>query len=220
MANITEVSQWENVIRQLENGEAATGGADGLANIQAKQLANRTQWLKDNYLKRSGAQFTDDQLIQILAGTSYENGTTLSLNTVKNIENSSQKYDFSIATGQNSDTATRKHFTGFSDGRLLWNDNDVAGSAIVAKSLDANGYIKYASGLIVQWGKLDFSATSKWQAFPITYTQIPIVISSLAGAGAEIIISCDCLSPTGFTCYANKITAGGTNHVRWLAIGY
>ena len=46
MANLTEVSQWENVIRQLENGEAATGGADGLANVQAKQLANRTQYLK------------------------------------------------------------------------------------------------------------------------------------------------------------------------------
>ena len=46
MANLTEVSQWESVIRQIENGEAATGGADGLANVQAKQLANRTQWLK------------------------------------------------------------------------------------------------------------------------------------------------------------------------------
>ena len=46
MANLTEVSQWESVIRQIENGEAATGGANGLANVQAKQLANRTQWLK------------------------------------------------------------------------------------------------------------------------------------------------------------------------------
>lgn len=46
MANLTELSQWENVIRQIENGEAATGGADGLANVQAKQLANRTQYLK------------------------------------------------------------------------------------------------------------------------------------------------------------------------------
>lgn len=47
MANLAEVSQWENVIRQIENGEAATGGADGLANVQAKQLANRTKYLKD-----------------------------------------------------------------------------------------------------------------------------------------------------------------------------
>lgn len=220
MANITEVSQWENVIRQIENGEAATGGADGLANVQAKQLANRTTWLKDNYLKRNGAQFTNDQLIQIIAGTSYENGTTLSLNTVKNIEESSQKYDFSISTGQNTNTKMRKHFTGFSDGRLLWNDNDLAGSAIVAKSLDANGYIKYASGLIMQWGKLGFSELSKWQTFPITYTQSPVVVSSLAGTGTEIIISCECLTPTGFTCHANKISTGGINYVRWFAIGY
>ena len=61
MANLTEVSQWEDVIRQIENGEAATGGADGLANIQAKQLANRTQYLKNqignigsNGLNRNG----------------------------------------------------------------------------------------------------------------------------------------------------------------------
>ena len=36
MANITEVSQWENVIRQIENGEAATGGADGLKRFRQK----------------------------------------------------------------------------------------------------------------------------------------------------------------------------------------
>ena len=58
MANLTEVSQWENVIRQLENGEAATGGADGLANIQAKQLANRTKWLKEHLAPMANAVFS------------------------------------------------------------------------------------------------------------------------------------------------------------------
>ena len=96
MANLTEVSQWENVIRQIENGEAATGGADGLANVQAKQLANRTQYLKKNYLPLTGGALTGNA--------------------------------------------------------LTWNGNDLAGSAIVAKSLGANGYVKYASGLIIQWG--------------------------------------------------------------------
>ena len=57
MANLTEVSQWESVIRQIENGEAATGGADGLANVQAKQLANRTKWLKDNCLSRNLGEY-------------------------------------------------------------------------------------------------------------------------------------------------------------------
>ena len=96
MANLAEVSQWENVIRQIENGEAATGGADGLANIQAKQLANRTKWLKENCLPLTGGELTGNA--------------------------------------------------------LTWNGNDLAGSAIVAKSLNQDGYIKYASGLIIQWG--------------------------------------------------------------------
>lgn len=58
MANLTEVSQWESVIRQIENGEAATGGADGLANIQAKQLANRTKWLKEHLAPMANAVFS------------------------------------------------------------------------------------------------------------------------------------------------------------------
>lgn len=101
MANLAEVSQWENVIRQLENGEAATGGADGLANVQAKQLANRTKWLKENYLPLTGGALTGNA--------------------------------------------------------LTWNGNDLTGSAIVAKSLANNGYIKYASGLIIQWGRRKYS---------------------------------------------------------------
>lgn len=115
MANITEVSQWESVIRQIENGEAATGGADGLANVQAKQLANRTKWLKENYLPLIGGA---------LAGNS-----------------------------------------------LTWNGNDLAGSAIVAKSIREIGYIKYASGLIIQWGNVGNpnQTTGMEVKFPITF---------------------------------------------------
>ena len=40
---------------------------------------------------------------------------------------------------------------GAPNGSLEWNTNDLAGAAIVAKSLTTNGYIKYANGLIIQW---------------------------------------------------------------------
>ena len=40
---------------------------------------------------------------------------------------------------------------GYSDGTLTWNDNDLAGNAIVEKLITTNGYIKYANGLIIQW---------------------------------------------------------------------
>jgi hypothetical protein len=43
---------------------------------------------------------------------------------------------------------------------------DIAGSAIVSKSLGTNGYIKYASGLIMQWGQS--SNVTRWD-FPITF---------------------------------------------------
>ena len=34
---------------------------------------------------------------------------------------------------------------------LTWNNNDLAGTAIVSKTLAVNGYIQFASGLMIQW---------------------------------------------------------------------
>lgn len=47
MANLTEVSQWEAGVFQLEISTRVLGGTGGPANTQAQQLANRTTWLKD-----------------------------------------------------------------------------------------------------------------------------------------------------------------------------
>jgi hypothetical protein len=46
MATLAEASIWVDGIRQIENGEAAEGGAAGLANQQATELAKRTVWLR------------------------------------------------------------------------------------------------------------------------------------------------------------------------------
>jgi hypothetical protein len=46
MANLSESAVWEAGIFQLETTTLATGGPDGPANTQAKQLANRTKYLK------------------------------------------------------------------------------------------------------------------------------------------------------------------------------
>ncbi|EAW8180917.1 tail fiber protein [Salmonella enterica] len=46
MGKLTEVMQWEEDIYQLETSDPVLGGPDGVSNKPQKQLANRTQWLK------------------------------------------------------------------------------------------------------------------------------------------------------------------------------
>lgn len=46
MANVTEQSIWESGVYQIETTDPVLGGANGIANVQAKQLANRTSYLK------------------------------------------------------------------------------------------------------------------------------------------------------------------------------
>ncbi|WP_439257123.1 tail fiber protein [Lonepinella sp. BR2271] len=46
MANLTEKNEWTDGIYQIEKTDPVVGGADGISNKQAQQLANRTKYLK------------------------------------------------------------------------------------------------------------------------------------------------------------------------------
>jgi hypothetical protein len=46
MANLIETPGWEQGVYQLEPDDKAIGGSGGVANYQATQLANRTQYLR------------------------------------------------------------------------------------------------------------------------------------------------------------------------------
>ncbi len=46
MANLTETPQWEAGITQLEEDDVLQGGPNGIDNLQPRQLANRTVFLK------------------------------------------------------------------------------------------------------------------------------------------------------------------------------
>lgn len=48
MANLREENKWEEGIYQLEVTDPVVGGIDGISNKQAKQLANRTKFLKES----------------------------------------------------------------------------------------------------------------------------------------------------------------------------
>lgn len=48
MGVIKETANWESRIYQIEPTDPVLGGENGPANTQARQLANRTAWLKSN----------------------------------------------------------------------------------------------------------------------------------------------------------------------------
>ena len=58
MANLTEAETYEPGIYQLETTDKLMGGALGISNRQAAQLANRTAWLKAHSLAMSTGTFT------------------------------------------------------------------------------------------------------------------------------------------------------------------
>lgn len=55
MGKLTEITQWEDDIYQLETSDPVVGGPDGVSNKPQKQLANRTQWLKQQLENTSNA---------------------------------------------------------------------------------------------------------------------------------------------------------------------
>ena len=48
MANLVETANWEETVNLLSTSDAVMGGADGPPNVQARQLANRTRYLKEH----------------------------------------------------------------------------------------------------------------------------------------------------------------------------
>ncbi|MDG4811644.1 hypothetical protein P8629_01365, partial [Hydrogenovibrio sp. 3SP14C1] len=54
MANLPETAQWEAGVYQLETTDPVEGGPNGIDNEQAKQLANRTAFLKGQLEAKTG----------------------------------------------------------------------------------------------------------------------------------------------------------------------
>ncbi|VXA84075.1 Phage tail protein (fragment) [Aeromonas veronii] len=56
MANVQEIANWESGIYQIETTDPVLGGPNGIANAQAKALANRTAFLKQQIEQLNSGQ--------------------------------------------------------------------------------------------------------------------------------------------------------------------
>lgn len=110
---------------------------------------------------------------------------------------------------------------------LTWNGDDLGDSAIVAKAIGPNGYIKRASGEIVQWGiiTLPQNSTIATGTLPIAFTSINTarIVANVNYTGSTSAVRAINISlPTASTITAvtnTPITTGGVG-ITWIAIGY
>ena len=97
--------------------------------------------------------------------------------------------------------------------------------AIVASKLDANaGFVKFANGLTIQWGRDNYSSeeNSHWVTFPIAFDECFSVIPCIIGASSDSIKIYN-INNTGFekVSYFNFRVEHSTvsRPCLWLAVG-
>lgn len=73
MANLKEQEKWEDGVYQIEENDPVLGGENGITNKPAKQLANRTQWLK-KFLELFGKKSSPKDLTADSTSTADESG--------------------------------------------------------------------------------------------------------------------------------------------------
>jgi hypothetical protein len=173
-------------------------------------------WTIDNlssYLPLRGGKLTgsligrttNDNVLELQSGQSLSDGASLTLCG----KDYAYPNLFILRSGNNT-------LQGTPQGGLNWAGNDLAGSAIVAKSLGTTGYIKYASGLIMQWGNAyDPSATNYLFTLPISFTSAARVVAIGQDTGIGLIsANMSGLSQIYF------VVQNANHYINWFAIGY
>ncbi|MBP4049320.1 hypothetical protein J9978_07390 [Chromobacterium violaceum] len=119
MANLQEQSVWETGIYQLETSDPVLAGPDGVDNLQGKQLANRTAYLKDR--------------VEELASGKQLAGNAVKLSAARNI-------------AMSGDGSWNVAFDGSKDvsGQLTLRDSGVAPGSYGMVTVDAKGRVTAA----------------------------------------------------------------------------
>lgn len=155
---------------------------------------------------------TADAHFVIKGGEFGGSGSSLELFGPKN-SNSEDAGSFKLATNNGNS------FRGYTTGELFWNGNSLDKSAVVAESLGSNGYRKYASGLIEQWGHFRNVDSGYMSAgvytiyFPISFPTVGRVITSSSDEYNAAVTNY-------FNDRINVSIKGPVYEIFWFAIGY
>lgn len=158
-----------------------------------------------------------DRYVSITSGGYVKdaNKTNTGLSLIKG-DNASKTIDFITANYNDSD-ANKALNLGTLKGIL-------GQGGIVASKLDENGYVKFANGFTIQWGRdnYDSAERSHWVTFPIAFKKCYSVVPSIIGPSSDSIKVYD-INNTGFerVSYFNFQVGSPTVTRRciWIAVG-
>ena len=160
----------------------------------------------------------DNGGLVLRGGTGYRKGALLALFGKDNTN--AGRFMLSADNGTNV-----VDLIGQADASLIWAGNDLGGSAIVAKSLTGNGYIKYASGLIMQWGRIVLNAnvTTNTETLPLSFSTIASIVGSVnytGGTSQVRAVNINIHGNSSVTAVMNSGISDGAVSVLYIAIGY
>lgn len=136
------------------------------------------------------SRYLNTSYLQIMGGTTYNTGAHLSLSANNNLMYGSGSFALVSALAGKP----QKALIGKLDGSLIWNGNDLAGAGIVSQQLGQDmSYIKYANGLLVQFGTMHVQGYAGAKAYvktlPLSYKQIYSMQATLGYPSAREVSS-------------------------------
>ena len=250
MANIKEEKTWEEGIYQLEVTDPVVGGVDGISNKQAKQLANRTSYLKkqveDNKSGADLALATKRDVSDSYSKSEMDKKfTSMSTTIAGKLGKNEQAADSAKLGGVAADKFAQKtdipsaateikagivKLKNSITGNL--SDTAVSEKAITdfitsnfANSKQESGYIKFPNGIIFQWGTVgDRKGGDIREIYPIAFPNrcLMLVLGNLIDGGGDASIGIGHYRMLAFDYDKTGFTARGPTSFNsgYLAIGY
>lgn len=137
MTDLNESSTWEDGIYQIETTDPVVGGPDGISNVQAKQLGNRTLYL------RNRIDTTDSELESLRQGVDEDAQTALWGEVLE------QRSDLALLVQELGRQQTVRH----QQGEVVIANRGVIFGAETTKSASATRNLSIAAGRIFLGGR-------------------------------------------------------------------
>ncbi len=193
MANLPEISQFDDGIRQIETTDPVLGGPDGIANSQGKALANRTRFLKDRQDKLLSGEtvppgfatqdYVQRQMNMLDAKQSVRAATTasISLTGAQSIDGVSVVAGDRVLVKNQADAKTNGIYV-------------VSGSTW-SRAGDADEQVEVTPGLVVYVEEGAIQGRSRWQLI----SNAPVILGTSALSFGDITSGMAPLKSPAFT---------------------